>query len=172
MRLTKYPDVKTIREKKTITLMNQDGVEVELEIQDLPPTYGSDVEAVLPTPKPTVSGPLKDSKGRIERDERTGKPILLYDDTDPDYLRTKSENQTLQLVLLVVAGAVDGQLEFDTPLVEGDEKAFYRGALEEMKAFGFGLGQVTRIAQAVKDLSGITDEDVARANADFTTGAN
>ena len=171
MRLTKYPEVKTIRETTTIVLTDQDGVEIELQIQDLPPTYGDDMEAVLPTPKPKVKGPMKDSRGRIERDER-GKPILAYDDEDPDYLREKARTGTLQLVYMVVAGVSEGQLAFESGIDPAKPGAFYQGALGEMKDFGFGMGQVTRIAKAVKQLSGITDEDVEKATAGFSPGAD
>ena len=172
MRLTKYPEVKTIREVKTILLTKRDGEDIDLEIQDIPPTYADEMQTVLPTPQPKVKGPMRDAKGRIERDERTGKPILLYEDDDPAYLRAKAQIETLQLVYLVTEGVTAGQLEFDAQLNPSNPRAFYEAALAEMKAFGFGLGQVTHIAQAVRQLAGITDEDMEKANAGFSPGAD
>ncbi len=166
MRLTNYPEVTSIRETKQITLTTLDGKGITVTIQDLPPTYGDELQAALPLPQPKLLGVLKDGKGKIERDERTGKPIMQYDDQDAKHLKDTSQIETLHLVYMVLHGLEDGQVEFETPKGE-DLPAYYREVLREMKDFGLGMGQVTRIANAVRELSGITDEDVERATRDF-----
>lgn len=162
MKLTAHPDLTSIRQTKRVEVAPG----VELEIQDLPPTYGDELEAALPEPKPPSKGPLYDRNKRIERDQ-AGRPLLEYDWHDAEYLKALAEHRTLALVFFVTEGVVDGQLEFEVEL-NGSPREYYRAVLDEMKAFGFGIGQVTRIADAVRELSGISDADVEEAAADFS----
>ena len=160
------------RETDQITLTVVDGLEITLTIQDLPPTYSDDMRRVLPIPKPKVIGPVKGPKGQIVRDPDTGRPVLEYDVEDPGYLEKKSDMETLALVYMVIHGTAPGELETECQPDPDDMVGYYRALLKEMKTFGFGLGQVTKIAQAVRRLSGITDADIERATRDFSGAAS
>lgn len=166
MRLTNYPDVKTIRETAEITLYSNNGTDVKLTLQDLPPTYADELESALPTPKPPRKGILREGK-KILRDDQN-RPLYDYDWDDVKYDSDLRHMRTLQLVYFVTEGAAPDQLEFEADKGVLGEVQYYEAVLAELKAFGFGQGQVVRCADAVKELSGISDEDLVEARAGFT----
>lgn len=165
MKLKRHPEVTTIRQTETIELAVHDGEPITLEIQDLPPDYGDQLEAALPTPQPPKIGPLRDG-GRIVKDDH-GRPLWEYNWHDPDYLKAMARHGTLSAVFAMTEGIVEGQIEFDSEL-DGDAGAHYARVLAELKAFGVGIGQVTLISDAVRRLSRISDEDLERARRDFS----
>ena len=166
MRLTHHPEVTSIRETSEIVLFTDGGKEITLPIQDLPPTYADEMEGALPTPRPPKRGLLREGKKFVRDDQN--RPLPDYDWDDAAYTRDLRHMRTLQLVYFVTEGVVQGNLDFEADKGTLGDQEYYEAVLKEMKAFGFGGGQVKRIADAVKELSGITDEELDAAKADFT----
>ena len=167
MRLTKY-DVPGIQQEEAVQLRNGD-TPIEWLIQALPPDYDDTAEAELPTPRPQrigieTSGP----KNRPVIDPETQSPIVKYNDTDPEYLKELRETNKLQAVKMLLDGTVSGQLEFESQLDPADPKAFYRAALQELKAFGFSMGDMLMLVRRIGTLSGIGEDEVKTAEAGFS----
>lgn len=162
MRLLNYADVTSIRQTETVELFPG----VTVRVQDLPPTYTNELEEMLPTPVPPKIGPLKDG-GRIVKDGKV--PVFEYDIDDEDYQAAVNRRNVLALVFFVTQGLAPGEAEFDTKREDHpDGAAYLTTVLDEMKAFGWGIGQVTKVANVVRRLSGITETDVEEAEADFS----
>ena len=162
MRLKNNPDVHTIRQSEKFRLRP----DVEIEIQSLPPDYDDTVEIELPAPEATRLGIEKDGKGKAVLDDQ-GRTVMRYDTEDADYKRAVTRHGKLQAIKILVDGIAPGQIDFEATLGE-DAPAYYQAVLQELKAFGFGLGDVLSVVKAVSDLSGISDEDMRAAEADFT----
>ena len=166
MRLTNNPDVTTIRQVEAYHL--RDGIKIE--IQALPPDYDDTAEAELPSPSATRLGIETDGKGRPVLDDK-GRTIMRYDTEDADYKKAVSRNGKLQAIKMFVDGLAPGQINFDATL-EDDGPGFYRAVQEELKAFGFSMGDLLGAVQAIGALSGISDEDMKAAEEDFTRAEN
>jgi hypothetical protein len=169
MRLTNYPDVESIRQTKEIELYTTDKVNVVLTIQDLSPSYADDMARELPEPAPPVVGALKNPDGRGFVKDDKGRNQMEYDFLNEDYLAKCAVHRIHGLVFMVLQGVSPDQMEFATTRDDGvSPQQYYSALMGEMKAFGFGIGQITKIANAIRDLSGITDEDIEQAQAGFT----
>ncbi len=166
MRLKNNPEVTTIRQSEPFQL--RDGLEIE--IQALPPDYDDTVEAELPSPEATRLGIEKDAKGKAVLDDQ-GRTVMRYDTEDADYKKAVSRNGKLQAIKMFVDGIAPGQIDFEAKL-EDDGPAFYWAVLGELKAFGFSLGDLLEIVKAIGVLSGISDEDMKAAEADFIEAEN
>lgn len=161
MKLARYPEVESIRQTETVELSEG----VTIRIQDLPPSYGDELESRLPSPRPPVKGLAMQGKRPLLDED--GRPLKNYDTDDPEYRAALAERQKLALVYMVTEGAVAGELVFDAQ-PNGDWPAYYAAVLDEMKAFGWGIGQVTKVSAAVQRLSGINEDDIAEARGGFS----
>ena len=168
MRLTKYDDVTGIHQKEIVHLRNGDQP-IEWEIQALPPDYDDTTEAELPSPIPPRLG--VETKGPKERpvlDADTGRPLIKYNETDPDYRKLVRETNKLQAIKMFLDGSVAGQVEFDSQLDMSDARLHYRAVLRELKEFGFSMGDVLTIVGRIATLSGLGEDEVKKAEAGFS----
>jgi len=163
MKLVKYPEVESIRQTAKVEIAPG----VEIEVQDLPPTYQDKLQSVLPAPRPPKVGVLRDHRGMIIRDERNH-PEIEYDFTAEDYIKALAVHQRRSLVFFLIEGSVDGQLVFDAQQNGQNPAEFYDKVIDELEAFGWGLGQMNKVADRVMELSGIGERDLEEAAGDFT----
>ena len=163
MRLTKY-DVTSIRQVEDFYLRP----DMPIQIQALPPDYDDQVEAELPSPQPERLGMEKDSKDRVILDENQ-KPLVRYKDDDPDYLKAVSQNGKLHAIYLMVEGIVPGQIQFEAQKDPDNPREFYKAVMGELRDFGFSMGDLLKLVRAISKLSGITEEDIKAAEADFSS---
>ncbi len=172
MRLTKYDDVTGIHQKETVQLRNGDQP-IEWEICALPPDYDDTSEAELSTPMPRrlgieTSGP----KNRPVIDPETGRAVIKYDDQDIGYLKELRETKKLQVVKMLVDGSAPGQVQFESQLDPADPKAHYRAVLQELKEFGFSMGDLLTIINRIGTLSNLGEDEVKSAEAGFSNAEN
>lgn len=168
MRLTKYDDVTGIHQSEVVQIRDGDQP-IEWAIQALPPDYDDTSEAELSTPRPRrlgieTSGP----KNRPVIDPETGRALVKYNDTDPGYLKDLRETNKLQAVKMLLDGSVPGQIEFDAQIDPENPKAYYRAVLQELKNFGFSMGDLLTLVQRIGTISGIGEDDVKSAEAGFS----
>ena len=160
MRLGNY-DVETIRTSDRVIL--RDGIEVE--IQPLPPDWDDLVARELPPPRPKQIDVERDRKGKILHDD-TGRPIPKYDVENEGYQRALARHQKRQALHMLLTGLAPGEMLFDAERGE-DLGAYLDAVLEELKAFGFSMGDLIRVVKAIGNLSGLTDEDLEVAERSF-----
>ena len=163
MRLTKY-DVTSIRQVEDFQLRP----DMTIQIQALPPDYDDAVEAELPSPQPGRLGVEKDENGKVILDENQ-KPIIRYEDDDPAHIKAANENGKLHAIYLLVKGLVPGQIEFETERDPDKPREFYKAIMGELRDFGFSMGDLLKFVRAISKLSGITEEDIKAAEADFSS---
>lgn len=168
MRLTNI-DQTSIRNKSVVTLerSSESGLpDIRLTIYALPPTYPDDAEAELPSPQARFTGFAKDGKGRVEKDANN-KPVKLYDDDDPDYLKELARVRQLQSIKMIYDATDHDEIQFDAKLDSQKPEEFYTAIRQEMNDFGFSLGDFVALIEAVSEVSGIDDEDLEAARTDF-----
>lgn len=166
MRLTYHPEVENIVEREVIVLRDTDP-EIRLEVRSLPATFSDETESELPTPQPPRKGFAKDEKGRLIRSD-SGHPVPDYDWDDPDYLEKKREIAKLQTTRTLVHGLMPGHIEFDADPDILTPPQFYRAVLEELADFGFGMGDLLKMVKTIGNLSGLTDDDIEKAELGFS----
>ena len=170
MRLTNHPAVTSIRATATVQLSSSNGP-FELIVNDLPLTYAEDLELRLPKPRAKVLGPLTDSKGRIVRNEQTGRPEMNYDDENADFLRDLAVNGRRRTTLMLLLALQDGQLDFDAAQPETDAgwRQYCDDVWGELIEFGFGMSHINTLVEEIGLVSGLTDADIKDARGDFTS---
>ncbi len=161
MKLTRYEDVTSIRQVKKVEIASG----IELEIQDLPPTYTDMLRARLPEPVPPKLGPAREG-GRHVRDERN-RIVYEYNESDPKYLEALAIHSLRCTVFFLLEGVAPGQMEFNA-VENGSWPDYYDAVLEELIEFGWGMGQLNLVAEAVRELSRIDEAAVEqRVREDF-----
>lgn len=168
MRLKRHPNVDSIQETQEVTLTEVDGEPVTVRVRDLPPDFQDKMEAELPTPQPPQTGVVRDDRGQPELDDQTGRPIPEFDYNDPDYRERKREIDQLQSVFIIVEGLKEGEVEFQTAKDPEDPEKYYRQVRQEMKEFGFGMSHINKLAEAIREVSGIDEQEVEEARRGFS----
>ena len=157
------------RNRSTVTLKRNEasGIPpISLTVYALPPTYVDDAEVEIPSPTPPVKGWVRDRKGRLDKDGR-GRPIKNYDEDDPEYQKQLRVARQLQSVKMVYDALDPTEITFETSRDGKTPAAYYAGIREELMAFGFSVGDLVTLVQAVTETSGLDEEMAERARADF-----
>lgn len=167
MRLTSQ-NVSSIRNKRTIMLPRAEGRDgVTLTVYALPPTYPEDAEREIPSPRPQWKGEYaRDRRGKIEQDKQ-GRPMKVYDEDDAKYQAELREAQQLQTVKMVVDALDPSEIQFEASRNGQEPKAYYAAVRRELAAFGFSVGDLAYLVRAVAEVSGIDQEAIRAARADF-----
>jgi len=158
-----------IRNRSTVTLerSEESGLEpIKLTIYALPPTYGDEAEAELPSPKSPYQGFSRNKKGRLDKDDQ-GKPIKMYDEQDAEYVKESQIVRQLQSVKMVVDALDPSEVEFTSHKDESNPKEYYASIRQEMTDFGFSVGDMVKLIEAVAEVSNIDEETAGKAKADF-----
>lgn len=158
-------EVRSIRNETVVTLPRKNMEDLEITVVAIPPTVVDDAEKELPTPQPKRKGPLKGRKGRVETDA-AGYVIYEYDVDDPKYQADVQAMAQLQAIRLIVKGIKPGEFVFDAQL-GADPRAYYDAIRKEMADFGFSIGDIVALGQAINEISGIADEEMRAATEDF-----
>lgn len=167
MRLKGYSG-EFIRDYRKITLDRPDGTPpVMLTVHALPSTFMDEAELEIPSPTPPKLGVSRNKKGRIDRDAVSGRPLILYDEQDPDYLREVAKVRVLQTFKMIIDALDPDEIEFEADKPSMTPRAYYEACRKEMDAFGFSLGDYNALMQAVSDLTGVSEEDMQLAESDF-----
>lgn len=157
-------DATSIKPTRDVALRREDG-DITLIVSALTPDFADKQEADLPSPQPRRLGFAKDKRG-VQLHPTTGKPIVLYDEEDPGYLTKRSKMAQLQTVKMIVDAIEPDQLVFNTKLGP-DPIEYYEGIRSEMVSFGFTVGDFRALLDAITDVSGMDDEELEEATADF-----
>lgn len=158
-----------IRNRATITLerSKESGLEpITLTIYALPPTYADEAEAEIPSPRAPFKGVSRNKKGRLDKDDQ-GRPIKLYDEQDPEYVKESGIVKQLQSVKMVVDALDPDEVSFETEKNGQQPMEFYAAVRREMTAFGFSIGDIVKLIEAVAEVSNIDQETTDQAKADF-----
>lgn len=158
-----------IRNRSTVTLerSEESGLEpITLTIYALPPTYADEAEAEIPSPNPPFKGLSRNKKGRLDKDDQ-GRPIKLYDEQDPGYVKESQVVKQLQSVKMVVDALDLKEANFETQKEGMDPKDYYTAIRQEMKDYGFSIGDLVKLIEAVAAVSNIDEETAGKAKADF-----
>lgn len=169
MRLVGLEQISSIRTEQAVELRpaTDDSPAIVLRVHNLPPDYGESVESELPTPVATRAGWEKDEKGRLVQGP-DGRPLPKYLTDDGGYRKRLREVQQLQAVKMIVDALVPGQIEFGVRREDEEPMEYYRAIRQEMKEFGFGVGDFVALVTAISDVSGVSEEEVKAATAGFT----
>ena len=157
-------DATSIRPEAEVILKRADG-DITLTVQALTPDFADKQEADLPSPQPKRLGFAKDKRG-IQLHPETGKPIVLYAEDDLAHIAKRSKVAQLQTVKMLVDALKPGQLIFDTKK-GADIEEYYEGIRSEMVSFGFTVGDFRALLDAITQVSGMDDEELDEATADF-----
>lgn len=158
-----------IHNRGTVTIERDpdSGIEpITLTIHALPPTYGQDAEKEVPSPKPPRLGLSRNKKGMLDKDEQN-RPIMLYDDDDPEYLFELREVQQLQAMKMIVDAMDPGEVQFETTRDGMPPRKYYEAIRGELIKYGFSLGDYVNLVKAISRVSNLKEEDVAAARLDF-----
>ena len=158
-------DAKSIKPTADVVLKRATG-DITLTVGALTPDFADKQEADLPSPQPRRIGFAKNKRGVVQLHPTTGKPIVTYDEDDPAYKAKRSKIQQLQTVKMIVDALEPGQLVFDTKR-GGDALEYYEGVRSEMVSFGFTVGDFRVLLDAITEVSGMDDEELEEATADF-----
>jgi len=158
-------EARSIRNETIVTLPRVNMDDIEITVVAIPQTVVDDAEQELPTPQPRRKGPLRGRKGRVETDA-AGRVIYEYDAEDPKYLAELQAVGQLQAVRLIMKGVKPGQFEFDAKM-GADPRAYYEAVRREMADFGISIGDIVTIANAINEISGISDDEMRAATEDF-----
>ena len=101
-----------------------------------------------------------------------GMTIPSYDFDDVDYRTALQEANVLQGVKMIIDALEPGQIEFEAEHNGADPAAYYRAVRKEMTAFGFNVGDQLALLNAVREVSGISAEDIEAARLGFSTAEN
>lgn len=159
----------SIRNRGTITLerAEESGLEpIRLTIYALPPTYADEAEAEIPSPRAPFKGFSRNKKGRLDKDDQ-GRPIKMYDEQDPDYVTESAAVKQLQSVKMVVDALDPSEVSFETQRNGQPPREYYAAVRQEMTAFGFSIGDMVKLIEAVAEVSNIDQETTDQAKSDF-----
>jgi len=167
MRIAGLPEGVNLREETVVDLRRKEH-KVQLTVRALQSDFMTDSEKEIPSPVPPRLGISRDKKGRIDRDPATGRPVMLYDEEDHAYIAAASEAKVLQTFKLIVDALDPSEVTFEAKRDDFDTAAeFYQACRREMDALGFSIADYTALAKAVADVSDISEEDLAVAEAGF-----
>jgi len=144
-----------IRNRSTVVLerSEESGLEpIKLTIYALPPTYADDAEAEIPSPNPPFKGLSRNKKGRLDKDDQN-RPIKVYDEQDPQFLKDESRARHLQSVKMVVDALDPSEMGFETQKDEQDPSGYYAAVFQEMTDYGFSMGDFLALVKAVATVS-------------------
>lgn len=126
---------------------------------------GDAIQQRMPPPKPPKTA-LRDSRGNVVREN--GKPVMIEDLEDKDYVTAKREYELTVLFAMFVDALDDPDWHFDAQ--RPDEAAspeewrkYYAAITAEFRAVNFPLIGVKSIGDAVKLATGIGDKEIAEA---------
>lgn len=158
----------TIRNKSTVILDRSadSGLPpIELTVHALPPTYVEDAEREIPSPNPPRFGVLKDKKGRIEKDA-AGRPVMQYDEQDPEYMEKLREVKQLHAIKMVVDALDPEEVTFEAQK-GGSLRNYYVAVRKEMADLGISIGDLATLIKAVVEVSNLGEDDLKEARLDF-----
>jgi hypothetical protein len=155
------------RGKVTLERTEESGMDsITLTIHALPPTYAQDAEMEVPSPQRPRIGISRNKKGIIDKDGQ-GRPIMLYDEENPDYQAELREVQQLQAVKMIVDALDPAEAKFETRRDSMPPKEYYKRIREEMREYGLSLGDYVTLVRAITNVSNLSEEDVEAAGLDF-----
>lgn len=159
-----------IRNRSTVTLerSEESGLEpINLTIYALPPTHADEAEAEIPSPQPPFKGLSRNRKGRLDKNDE-GKPIKMYDEHDPEYVKESQAVRQLQSLKMVIDALDPNEVSFETQRDGVEPRAYYEAVRQEMTDYGVSLGDLVKLIEAVADVSAIDTETANKAKADFS----
>lgn len=142
---------------------------VSITICGLPFGFQEEMELELPSPKPPKV-PKKDHMGNTVWKNKAARLAETYDDEDdPAYKEAVSIQTRRQVAWAIYHGTKeDPNISWD---VDGKEIAskeeFYQAIYDEIKASRIGAGRILSIQLAIFELSGVTEEQMARVKKAF-----
>lgn len=167
MKITAHPELSSIQRTRDVQVRE----DVTLRVRALSPMFADDAEREIPTPRPPRTGIEKNAKGSPVFDD-AGMTIPAYDFDDVDYRTALQEANVLQGVKMIIDALEPGQIEFEAEHNGADPAAYYRAVRKEMTAFGFNVGDQLALLNAVREVSGISAEDIEAARLGFSTAEN
>lgn len=160
-------DREDIHARGKVTLDRPESMEpVTLTIHALPPTYAQDAEKEVPSPERRRLGLSRNKKGIIDKDAQN-RPIMLYDDENPEYVAALREVNELQSIKMIYDALDPQEVEFETKRDSMPPRKFYERVRAELHEIGFSVGDLVRLVKAIVELSNLTDEDIEAAGLDF-----
>ena len=169
MRLLKLgADVTSIRDHRTVMLSRGNGQQITLTVRALPSSYLEDAEAEIPSPQPPPLGVSRNKRGQIDKDPATGRPIMLYDEQEIDYVRGVARARTLQTFKMIVDSLDPDEVTFEADKSKLAPAEYYAACRAEMDDMGFGLADISALMTAVAELSDLTTADLEVEERDFS----
>lgn len=165
MQITGFTGTAVKKEQIVLERGGEEDENIEITITALPPSYMDLLAGHLPEPVPPKEKiPARDEKGKWLRGlagERVYPPNL----NDLKYRKALGEHQTLTTIALAhFAIKDDPNVSFDS---EGEGKPLYTSIRQEMEDYGLNMGDIALIVKRVIALTGLTEEDIEAARADF-----
>ena len=151
--------VESLERRGTHRLLTSEGKVVELQIAAIPLAVDVALSKALPAPQPPYMTTMKDGKA-------VGRELV---ENDPAFLAKSAEYSRVYTAAVAYHGLrVEPGVEWDTP--RGDDRAFYESILREMMDTGFSGEEIIRLANAIRELGGVTAETLDEAAKAFSAG--
>lgn len=153
---------------EVITLKRPDG-DIPLTFQPIPMGFEEKMEEMIPSPAPPKAGYARTDTGKLLRDEKTNKPVIVYDEDNVEYRHRRDRVNRLHTILMLMESLkADPNVSFESKRENFKDAEQWAAALyEEFKNFGFSMGELAQMVDAVVSLSNITPDIMREARERF-----
>jgi len=157
-----------------VTLTRHGKPVATVKVRGVPFSFCQRVSALFPVPPAPRRLKTKPGTGHVVRGVN-GQAEWYDDESDPEYVTTRSEMELLRQTYTVAVGLEeDPTISWDTPrtLRETNPVAYARALVDEFDASGMTPGDLIAIQDAILGLSNLTSTEVKEAAEGFLSEAS